>query len=122
MKRYIFKNRVVDVRERRTLKYNKRIELNEDFKLLWEKINKKTRYSVEFGTNELITRSVEKISNMESIQPVRLFIDKTEVDINEAGIESGRVLDSKIEATRTYRSLPDILAYMQIAMNIILHY
>ncbi|POZ59436.1 Type III restriction-modification system restriction subunit [Dehalococcoides mccartyi] len=113
MKRYIFKNRVVDARERRTLKYNKRIELNEDFKSLWEKINKKTRYSVEFETDELIARSVEKISNMEAIQPVRLFIDKTEVDINEAGIESGRVLDSKTEAAKIYRSLPDILAYLQ---------
>jgi type III restriction enzyme len=113
MKRYIFKNRVVDARERRTLKYNKRIELNDNFKLLWKKINKKTRYSVEFKTDELVARSVEKISNMESIQPVRLFIDKTEVDISEAGIESGRVLDSKTEAARTYRSLPDILAYLQ---------
>ena len=113
MKRYIFKNRIVDARERRTLKYNKRIELNEDFKLLWQKINKKTRYSVEFETEDLIARSVEKLGNMEPIQPVRIFIDKTEVDISEAGVEGGRVLDSKTEVAKTYRSLPDILAYLQ---------
>lgn len=113
MKRYIFKNRVVDARERRTLKYNKRIELNEGFKSLWQKINKKTRYSVEFETDELIARSVEKIGNMEPIQPVRILIDKTEVDISEAGVESGRVLDSKTVIAETYRSLPDILAYLQ---------
>lgn len=113
MKRYIFKNRVVDARERRTLKYNKRIELNEDFRSLWQKINKMTRYSVEFETDELIALSVEKIGNMEPIQPVRIFIDKIEVDISEAGIESGRVLDSKTEVAKTYRSLPDILAYLQ---------
>lgn len=113
MKRYIFKNRVVDARERRTLKYNKRIELNEDFKSLWHKINKKTRYSVEFETDELIARSVEKIDNIEPIQPVRILIDKTEVYISEAGVESGRVLDSRTEIAKTYRSLPDILAYLQ---------
>lgn len=113
MKRYIFKNRVVDARERRTLKYNKCIELNEDFRSLWQKINKMTRYSVEFETDELIALSVEKIGNMEPIQPVRIFIDKIEVDISEAGIESGRVLDSKTEVAKTYRSLPDILAYLQ---------
>lgn len=113
MKRYIFKNRVVDARERRTLKYNKHIELNEDFKSLWQKINKKTRYSVEFETEKLIARSVEKIGSMESIQPVRIFIDKTEVNITEAGVESGRVLDSKTEITKRYQSLPDILAFLQ---------
>jgi len=84
IKRYIFKNRIVNARDRRTLKYNKRIELNEDFKALWEKINKKTRYSVEFDTDELIARAVEKIKRMERIQPVRILIDKTEVDISEA--------------------------------------
>jgi len=113
MKRYIFKNRIVDARERRTLKYNKRIELNEDFKSLWQKINKKTRYSVEFETDGLIARSVGKIGNMEPIQPVRIIIDKTEVDISEAGVESGRVLDSRTEIAKTYRNLPDILAYLQ---------
>ena len=113
MKRYIFRNRIVDARERRTLKYNKRIELNEDFKLLWQKINKKTRYSVEFETDELIALCVEKIGNMEPIQPVRIFIDKTEVDISAAGVERGRVLDTKTEIANMYRSLPDILAFLQ---------
>jgi len=113
MKRYIFKNRVVDARQRRILQFNKRIELNEDFRTLWQKINKRTRYLVEFGTAELIALTVEKISRMEPIQPIRILIDKTEVDISEAGVEGGRVLDSRTELTKTYRSLPDILAFLQ---------
>jgi len=113
MKRYIFKNRVVDARERRTLRYNKRIELNEDFKSLWEKINRKTRYSVEFETDELIARSVEKIRKMEPIQPVRILIDKTEVDISEAGVEGGMVRESRTEYVTAKRHLPDILAFLQ---------
>lgn len=118
LKRYIFKNRIVDARERRTLKYNKRIELNEDFKAIWEKINKKTRYSVKFQTSELISRAVEKIKYMETIQPIRLLIDKTELDITEAGIESGLVLDSKTKVANTYLKLPDILAYLQRATEL----
>lgn len=113
MKRYLFKGRVVNARERRTLKYNKRIELNEDFKALWEKINQKTRYSVEFKTEELIDRAAEKIVKMEEIQPVRIIIDKTEVDITEAGIEGGRLLDSKMQAVRNHALLPDILTCLQ---------
>jgi len=113
MKRYIFKNRVVNARDRRTLTYNKRVELNEGFKALWAKINKKTKYSVEFKTDDLIARSVAKIKKMEKIQPVRILIDKTEVEITEAGVEGGKILDSKTEVAKTHRFLPDILAYLQ---------
>jgi len=113
MKRYIFKNRVVNARERRTLKYNKRIELNEDFKTLWGKINKKTRHCVEFETDDLIARSVEKIGKMEQIQPVRIFIDKTEVDITQAGVEGGKILDSRTEWAQMPTFLPDILTFLQ---------
>jgi type III restriction enzyme len=113
MKRYIFKNRVVNARERRTLKYNKRIELNEDFKTLWEKINKKTRYCVEFETGDLVTRAIEKIGKMDPIQAVRILIDKTEVDITQAGVEGGKVLESRTKWAQKPTFLPDILTFLQ---------
>jgi type III restriction enzyme len=113
IKRYIFKNRIVNARDRRNLTYNKRVELNEDFKALWERINKKTRYRVEFTTSDLIERAVAKIKKMEKIEAVQILIDKTEVELTEAGVEGGRVLDSKAEYARTVRFLPDILAFLQ---------
>ena len=113
MKRYVFKGRIKNARERRELKYNKRVELNDDFKVLWDKINKKTRYAVEFESDELIAKSVDKIRKMDDIQSVRLFIDKTEVGITEAGVEGGKVLSSRVEESRAYRFLPDILAFLQ---------
>jgi type III restriction enzyme len=113
MKRYVFKNRVVNAREHRTLNYNKRVELNEDFESLWQKINKKTRYSVEFKADELITRAVAKIQKMETIQPVRILIDKTGIGITEAGVEGLQVLESRTEFVASHRFLPDILAYLQ---------
>jgi len=113
IKRYIFKNRVVDVRRKQTLTYNKRVELNDDFRVLWEKICKKTRYSVEFETEDLIGRAVEKLKKMEEIQPVKVLIDKTEVDVTEAGIEGGRVLSSRTEVIQTNKFLPDILSFLQ---------
>ena len=50
---------------------------------------------------------------MEKTQPVRILIEKTEVDINEAGVEGGRVLESRTEFTTGYQFIPDILAYLQ---------
>ena len=113
MKRYTFKNRVANARERRKLKFNKRIELNEDFQALWERINKKTRYSVEFSTQELIAKAVEKIKKMEPIQPLSIFVDKQELEISVAGLEGGRISDSRTIFVRTHSRLPDILAFLQ---------
>ncbi len=113
MNRFIFKNRVLNARERKTLQFNKRIELNEEFENLWKQINKKTRYSVEFETADLIKRAVDKIRKMERIRPVRIFVDKTDLDITVAGVEQGRVSDSRTIHVTPHRSLPDILAYLQ---------
>lgn len=114
MKRYIFKSRIVNSRDTRKFRYNKRIENeNVDFRILWDKIKNKTKYSVEFESAELIRRAVAKLKDMQEIFPVRILIDKTEVDITEAGIESGKVLDSRTEIAKATRGLPDILAFLQ---------
>ncbi|HPT83844.1 MAG TPA: DEAD/DEAH box helicase family protein [Limnochordia bacterium] len=113
MKRYTFRNRVVNARERRKLSFNKRIELNEDFKALWERIGRKTRYSVEFSTEELIAKAVARIRQMEPILPPRVFVDKQDLEISLAGVERVKVSDSRTIFIRTHRSLPDILAFLQ---------
>jgi type III restriction enzyme len=113
MKRYVFKNRIVNARDRTTLKYNKRIELNPDFKALWDKIGHQTRYSVEFQTTALIERASDKIAKMELIQSVLLKVDKTAVNISKAGVESTLVLESGLQKVQPHTYLPDLLAFLQ---------
>ncbi|MCL6477041.1 MAG: hypothetical protein K6T65_01365 [Peptococcaceae bacterium] len=50
---------------------------------------------------------------MERIQPVRILIDKTELDISEAGVQGGKVLDIRTEYVVKHQFLPDILAFLQ---------
>lgn len=113
LKRYVFKNRIVDTRKRQKLTFNKRVELNPEFKALWDRISQRTRYRVEFQTADLIARAVAKIADMEPIQAVRLDVEKTEVSVTRAGIESGRILDSRTQATSVIGHLPDILKLLQ---------
>lgn len=89
------------------------IELNDDFKVLWERINKKTRYCVEFQSEDLIARAVSKIEQMEAIKAVQIFTVKTEVGISLAGVESAREVDTRSESARTHTLLPDLLAFAQ---------
>lgn len=113
MQRYLFKNRISNARQRKKLRYNKRIELNPEFKELWKRICKKTRYSVKFQTEELITKSVDKIQGMDRIEPIWIYVDKTEVDITEAGVESLRETSNRRYGVNTHTNLPDILAFLQ---------
>lgn len=113
MRKYIFKNRIVNVRERRSLRFKKEVALTDDFKALWERINKKTSYSVEFDTEELVKRASLAIKDMEAIRPVTISTTREELEVTQAGIQGGRVLSAKsVEAPRA-RALPDILAFLQ---------
>ena len=113
LRRYIFKNRIANARDRKTLKFNKRVELNEDFKSLWDKINKRTKYSLEFKTSDLIQKAVEKLKKMNPIQPVKITINKTELELGQAGVEGGRVLESKTVNVDELSYLPDVLSFLQ---------
>ena len=113
MKSYDLGDRIVDGREKTTLTYNKRIELNEDFKKLWEKISQKTRYRVEFKTEELIGIALDKIETMEKIRAVEIQQKKTELDITVAGVKEEKTVDTDVYKSRQVKYLPDILTFLQ---------
>jgi type III restriction enzyme len=113
MQKYVFKNRVVNARERRTLKFRKEVHLSEDFQALWDKIKQRTRYRVAFDTDELIDRAVQRIKAQEPIRATRIAMTRVDIDITEAGIEADRKLEEKSRNVEPIKVLPDILAYLQ---------
>ena len=113
MKRYVFKNRIGNAREKKRVKYRKEVELNPDFVELWKRINKKTYYSVEFDTVELIDKAVEAVKNMQQIRSVQISRTRTEADITRAGVEAGKVIEETTREVATRKRIPDILAFLQ---------
>lgn len=113
MKEYIFKNRVVNVRERRTLKLNKQVQLSPEFKGLWSKIKQRTRYRVAFETSKLIECASERIKKLARIRAPRVVTTRVGIDISVAGVSAGDPLEEKSHEVDGVRVLPDILAYLQ---------
>ncbi len=113
MQRYVFKNRVVNARDRRELKFKKEVHLSEEFQLLWDKIKHRTRYRVAFDTDALISRAVNRIKELEPIKPVRIAMTRVDVDISDAGVSTDRKLEEKSREAGGVRVLPDLLAYLQ---------
>ncbi len=113
MRRYIFKHRVVNARDRKTLTFNKQVQLSPEFTALWDKIKHRTRYRVAFDTAELVRRAVKRLKALEAIRPVRITMTRVDVDPTPAGVSADRKWEEKSREVSGVKVLPDLLAYLQ---------
>ncbi|NTW88037.1 MAG: DEAD/DEAH box helicase family protein [Desulfobulbaceae bacterium] len=113
MQKFLPRDFVRDGRTREKVLYNKRVELNDDFRILWNKISQKTRYSVAFETSELVRLAAEKIGSMAEIKPVLIEITKRDLEIKESGIEGGIITSNRVHIAVNEQPLPNILSFLQ---------
>ncbi len=118
LQRFILKSRVVNARDRKTLTLRKNVTLDENFRELWEQIGQKTRYRVQFDTNDLVKRAADSIGEMPEINKPRISVDRVELDQSYAGLEADRVLEQKTRELDAQAALPDILAWLQNATEL----
>lgn len=111
--RKVFKNRIVNARDRRELKFHKEVHLSEDFQKLWEKIKHRTRYRVTFETSDLIKRAIDRIKLIEAIKAPRIATTVVEVDITDAGVSADKQIATRTREVEPIKVLPDILAFLQ---------
>ncbi len=109
----VFKNRIVNARERRDLKFRKEVHLSEDFIALWDRIKHRTRYRVTFETNDLIEKAVGRIKKLEAMRPARIAITRVDLGITEAGVDTDKKLEEKSIDVEPVKMLPDILGFLQ---------
>jgi len=113
MRKYIFRDRIVDARQKRVLRFKKAVALTPEFEELWKRISRKTAYAVEFETEELIKQASSRLKNMEKISPVAILTTREELKVTKAGIQAGRVLEARTTDASQPKALPDILAFLQ---------
>ncbi|MDX5327608.1 MAG: type III restriction endonuclease, partial [Marinobacter sp.] len=114
LRSFMFAGRVQDARKRTPVTYNKRVELNPDFKALWDKISQKTRYSIRFDTRQLIDLASHKLQNMPVVKPVTLTIDHTQAKLTDAGFGSDRQISTTKERyVSSHEFLPDLIGALQ---------
>lgn len=111
--RKLFKNRIVNARDRRELKFRKEVHLREDFQALWDKIKHRTRYRVTFETDDLIQRALARIKQIELIKAARVATTVVEVDISDTGVSADKQIAARIRDVEPVKVLPDILAFLQ---------
>lgn len=105
--------RIKDKKKRKRLKLNKAVYPNyEEFRQLWEKIKHRTKYQVEYSTDELIKRAGERIFEI-SVRKPKLISRKARLAMDSEKIE-GTVLTERVkESAFVIAAVPDILGYIQ---------
>ncbi|MBK7544129.1 MAG: DEAD/DEAH box helicase family protein [Elusimicrobia bacterium] len=93
-------------------RFRKDIALSPEFKVLWERIKPKTTYRVEFTTEELVTKTVSAIRNMERIEPARINLTTGMLEVTKAGV-GAKALSASMEEVKHTGGIPDILGYLQ---------
>jgi len=83
-----------NARQRREVRLRKSVAQSGPFGELWERIRRKTRYSVRIDTEALLAAVVPALDDIE-IQPVRVQVSKGRIIALEAGFEHQAVTGTK---------------------------
>ena len=111
--RYVFANRIINARKRQAVRFRKQVSLDPDFKALWERISKRTKYRVSLSTDLLVSAAATAIATAEPIEAPKVRVRVVELEHSRAGIASDKHIDQHEYATSSPRVLPDILADLQ---------
>ncbi len=119
LKKRVKNYQIRDASKRKKVQLNKAVLDSQEFIDLWNKINSKTLYTLNFDSDELIRKCIEDIRIMPKIKSPRVFVAKDTIDkiARESGIE-GRTIREDQETLEYNIELPDIITELQNKTNL----
>ena len=107
------KDRIKDRRKRRLVKLKRGWEASPDFLALWDRVKHRTRFRVEFDTDDLVARAKQLLSAAPAVKAPKLRITTAALKLSEEGLDT--VLTRSADAGVGYRGeplVPDLLGYL----------
>ena len=104
--------------DKKTIKLNKQVYLDPEFKELWNRIKYKTTYSVDFDSEKLIEECCKEMQRSLFVSSPKLIYTKAGLDISAGGIEAKESDRYAVVLDNQKETLPDIIAYLQNETNL----
>lgn len=108
-----FSGRIKNKNKREKLLYRKGFEADPKFLQIWEKIKFRTKYSVSYQTDDLITLAAKAIKDMTETKAPTIRSTKQKVKITKEGVSGELVSDTVIDEYKKSFVIPDMLSYIQ---------
>jgi len=113
-KREMIKNE----RDKVTVRLRKGYDTDPQFLALWERIRMRTRYSVSYKTDELITKAANRIqSQMPTIERPKMALTRAEIAIGIQGVTSTQT-GYRTEAMDVRYTMPDFVSQIQASTGL----
>ena len=104
---------VKNARKRQTVRFHKRVTLDPEFRALWDRISRRTRYRVSLDTEKLVSDAVSALREAPPIEPPKITIRVAEIAHSLAGLGAEEMRTARGIDTDRPTFLPDILADLQ---------
>lgn len=96
---------------------NKQVYATPEFEAFWEAITARTTYRVALDREDLIARSIASIKQAPQIDPIRIQVTRTGLEITRGGLK-GMELGSRSAVLTDSYPLPDIISQLQEATSL----
>lgn len=100
------------------VKTHKKVLLDPAFKELWDRIKWRTTYHVEFDSETLIKKIVDKIDKELCVPTPKLMLSTAKLTINEASVSATEEVYTNRAVLHHSMPLPDIITYLQNETNL----
>lgn len=108
-----FEGRIKKKENKVKVTLKKGYDTDERFRALWQRINQRTTYRVEYSTSDLIREVAKRINKMPAISAPRIIAQRTEVVMEPVGI-GGVTRSTRVYGVESATvSVPDIIGYIQ---------
>lgn len=104
-----FTGRIVDLREKKTVKLKKDVLESSDFVDLWQQISDRTSYRVAFDTEVVVAAAVARINRMPVIEKAKFRLSEDVVTIDAAGVGGGGGTDRGTVESEVVIKVPDVV-------------
>jgi len=108
-----FTGKIRNKNKKKKVKYRKGFEADPKFLQIWEKIKYKTKYNVNYDTDNLISLAGNEIMKMDETRKPTIRSTKKLVTITEEGVDGKLLSDGVNDDYGIKFEIPDMLAYIQ---------
>lgn len=113
------KENIINAKNNKDIQYNKTISLSPEFKELWDKIKRKTKYKIKYNPTELIENCTAHFAhehtdfNVKSIKITKQTALINEITEHGLQVTGGQPKTLDENQNITFDTPPDILSYIQ---------
>lgn len=104
-----FTGRIVNMREKQTVKLKEKALESPEFRELWRRISPRTTYHLDFSTDAVVKEAVRRIDEMPKPEPVKFRVGKDVIAMDSEAVKGSDARSRGEVVAASYGTIPDVV-------------